>query len=338
MDEAACASARAHETLLAVMAGAEAERPCPDVASLAGFFEDRLLAEDRADVAAHMERCRSCLDALRLMALAMCDEFVRSFSPARRSSGAPVAPGPAASRDSPDDLEERLAAFARTRLGPASERQVRQPQVLHELAAQVRAGRSLADTVLAHIHARLPWWPALLDEFVTYFHADLLRARQDTLSSASQLQRYVDPEDAVRAVLAKLVVAGGDLPFESVSQFKRLFLRRVGAMAAAELRGGAKRPTGRAGELGLASAAAPGETSPAAARRTGENERLSEILLRLPARDWQTLALQLRGMPLPQGAQQLRLSLHETQHLLAAAKARARRLDGSLRDADAGRP
>jgi RNA polymerase sigma factor (sigma-70 family) len=230
-----------------------------------------------------------------------------------------------------DPLERSVHEFARTQLGPASERLLRNPEPLAEVVRELRAGRSLPDATLACLYRHLRGQRQLADEFAAYFLFDLMRMGRSSMSTSSKLRRFLDTGDLVLSVFGDLWTDFSDIDFESTTQFKSLFAKRVNWKAidqARRMNSGRRREDQRLPEqpedLELPQDAADSPLPQAI--RSEERDLFILILLRLEPRDRQLLTLRLKGLPLEDIAQALGLSAEATRKATDRAILKARRL------------
>jgi RNA polymerase sigma factor (sigma-70 family) len=229
-------------------------------------------------------------------------------------------------------LNERILDFARTELGPSSERALRSAAAREPVHARLRAGQPLEDAVLAQIHARIGNDRRLADEFAAYFLFDLMKMGKLSMTSTNRLRRFLDTGDLVLSVFGDLWEGVDSLKFESRGQFKALFARRLDWKASDQAR---RMDTGRRREDLRADESlrecdmrvAETETAPVpGAIRREERERLILILLRLKERDRRLLGMHLKGLSVEAIATELGLSNDAARKALSRAIEQARQL------------
>lgn len=237
--------------------------------------------------------------------------------------------------------------FARTELGPASERLLCRPDAAAGVAARMASGRSLEDAVLAEVHGGIGGDRRVADEFCAYFLYDLMKMGSLSMSATSRLRRFLDTGDLVLSVFGDLWGGVADLRFESRQQFTALFNQRMGWKAidqarrlSSRRRADDRRLPQRPEELELS--APEGESSPLPeAIRNEERERLILVLLRLSDRDRAVLTLHLQGHSIESIGEQLDLNYDAARQALkraverarrAAARSDARRVQGRIPD------
>ncbi len=237
--------------------------------------------------------------------------------------------------------ERRVLEFAHTQLGPASERLLRQPELLDAVVGEVRGGRLLADATLGCVYRHLQGQRQLADEFAGYFLFDLMRIGKTSMSNSAQLRRFLDTGDLVLSVFGDLWTDFSDLEFQSSVQFKSLFAKRINWKAIDQSRkfnGMTRREDRRLAqqpdELDLPAVDGAGSPLPQAIRAE-ERDLFILILLRLEPRDRQLLTLRLRGLPLEDVAQSLGLSVDAARKATDRAIFKARQL-ASVDNSQAG--
>jgi RNA polymerase sigma factor (sigma-70 family) len=240
--------------------------------------------------------------------------------------------GPGPQDAVPGRLDERILDFARTELGPASERALRPAAASRAVCERIAAGQPLEDAVLGRIHACMGEDRRLADEFAAYFLFDLMKMGKLSMSSTSRLRRFLDSGDLVLSVFGDLWEGVESLKFESRAQFKSLFARRLGWKAAEQARRVGPRPrhddrltSHRGGSEGLAADETATAPVPGAIRRE-ERERLILILLRLKERERRLLTMHLKGMSIEAIAEAMELQYDTARKALSRAIAQARQL------------
>jgi len=250
-------------------------------------------------------------------------------------------PDAAATPSDAEPAERSVLDFARTQLGPASERLLRRPELLAVVLAEIHAGRSLADATLGCVHRHLAGQRQLADEFAGHFLFDLMRMGQSSMSTSSQLRRFLDTGDLVLSVFGDLWTDFSDLEFRSSSQFKSLFAQRIDWKAidrSRMLNTRGRREDQRLDEQpeDLDLPAADGAGSPLTqAIRSEERDKFILILLRLEPRERQLLTLRLRGLSIEDVAQSLGLTADTARRATDRAIQKARQLlreDGNRDD------
>jgi RNA polymerase sigma factor (sigma-70 family) len=232
----------------------------------------------------------------------------------------------------PERIEEQLLAFAGSKLGPCSERLLRQPEVMAQLVTEVRGGRGISDAVLAVVHASMPGRRQLADEFAGFFLFDLMRMGKLSMASSSKLRRFLDTGDLVLSVFGDLWGDVSSLQFDTTDQFRALFARRMDWKAsdqARRLRSGRRREDQRVAEQPdeMELPAADQATAPLPhAIRAEERERLILILLRLNERERRLLTMRLKEVPIEEIAREMELSVDAARKALERAIAKARHL------------
>jgi RNA polymerase sigma factor (sigma-70 family) len=241
---------------------------------------------------------------------------------------------PLGSNPAPERIEADILAFAAAKLGPASERLLREPEALADAAAQLRAGRDVSDVVLAKVHASMSGRRQLADEFAGYFLFDLMRMGKLSMASSSKLRRFLDTGDLVLSVFGDLWGDVASLQFQSTDQFRSLFAKRMNWKAsdqARRLRSGRRREDQRVAEqpeeMDLSAPEHEGAPLPQLIR-SEERERLILILLRLNERERRLLTLKLKDLPLEEIARDVQLSPESARRALDRALAHARQLAG----------
>jgi DNA-directed RNA polymerase specialized sigma24 family protein len=236
--------------------------------------------------------------------------------------------GPGPQDAVPGRLDERILDFARTELGPASERALRPPAARRAVAGRIAAGQPLEDAVLGQIHAHMGDDRRLADEFAAYFLFDLMTMGKLSMSSTSRLRRFLDSGDLVLSVFGDLWEGVESLKFESRAQFKSLFATRLGWKAADKARRVGPRPhldtplePRRARTGGPAYDLTDTAPVPGAIRRE-ERERLILILLRLKERERRLLTMHLKGLSI----EAIDLQYDTARKALSRAIAQARQL------------
>ena len=232
-------------------------------------------------------------------------------------------------------LKVRALEFARSELGPASERLLAADSAWGHVEERMSEGLGLEDAVLATLHRSLGGDRRVADEFAAYFLYDLMRMGKLSMASSSHLRRFLDTGDLVLSVFGDLWGDLASLRFESARQFKTLFARRMTWKAADQARrmnSGNRREDKRvAGQPEeLAGSASPVESGLNSSIRQEERDRLILILLRLGERDRQVLTLHLKGLTVGAIAEELGSSYDAARKALDRAVKRARSLaDGS---------
>jgi RNA polymerase sigma factor (sigma-70 family) len=225
--------------------------------------------------------------------------------------------------------DDRILEYARTRLGPRSERKLREPGHLEAVRARIAAGAELPDAVLGQIHSCLRQNRPLADEFAAHFVFDLMLMGRISMASSSRLRRFLDTGDLVLSVFGDVWAEFEEMRFESRNQYKRLFAQRLSWKAADQ----ARRMTASTRREDLRTQQQPDELhdSPATdplrhAIRKEEREQLILLLLRLKDRERRLLSLHLKGEPLEAIAAAEGLSQEAARKALARAIEEARRI------------
>jgi len=214
--------------------------------------------------------------------------------------------------------------FARTELGPASERLMGTPAAQALLLTRLRAGQKLEDAVLGIAHLHLREDPRLADEFLTHFLDDAYRNGRRLVTG--DLRNFLDTGDLVHSVAGDLWQELTELQFEGRAQFMSLVTKRLRWRATDE----ARRLRARGGPP-------PDETPPSpreliddapppdvALLDRDELEHVILRLLRLPERDQMILRMYLRGESVEAIASACQLNYEAARKALQRALARAR--------------
>jgi RNA polymerase sigma factor (sigma-70 family) len=229
-------------------------------------------------------------------------------------------------------LDVRILDFARSELGPASERALRPPAARRAVQARIDAGSPLEDAVLAQLHSRIGDNRRLADEFAAYFLFDLMKMGKLSMSSTSRLRRFLDTGDLVLSVFGDLWEGVESIEFESRGQFKSLFAQRLDWKAADQARRlhtSTRREDRRVdvGAQDFDQHAAESTTAPVpGAILREERERLILILLRLKERERQLLTMHLKGLTIEAIAEAMELNYDAARKALSRAIAQARQL------------
>lgn len=225
--------------------------------------------------------------------------------------------------------DARLLEFARTQLGPHSERCLRAPGALDAVRARIAAGADPTDAVLGHIHSCLKQDRRLADEFAAHFVFDLMLMGRISMASSSRLRRFLDTGDLVMSVFGDVWAEFEDVRFETRSQYKRLFAQRLNWKAADQ----ARRMSARTRREDLRVAEEPDELhGPIAADplrdaiRREEREELILLLLRLKERERRLLSMHLKNEPLEAIAAAEGLSPEAARKAIARAIEQARQI------------
>ncbi|TAH39585.1 MAG: sigma-70 family RNA polymerase sigma factor [Planctomycetota bacterium] len=213
---------------------------------------------------------------------------------------------------STDARAAEALAFARRRLGPASERWLSRPAALAAALSRLEAGAALEDAVLGVVHRAAAQDRGIADEFIAFFLLDLYRMAQATLSPA--LQRYLDQGDLVDSVLGDLWPRLAELQFETRQQFLAFLAHRLRWKAsdrARQLDAGRRREDLRV-EADPAALPAPvrDSTPSSLLRELEDRDRLILFLARLGEDDRRLLRLHLQGLPAAEIARQTGIPAH----------------------------
>lgn len=234
----------------------------------------------------------------------------------------------------PSDAE--ISEFART-LGPRSEQCLKQSKQLDAVRTRVEEGRSLQDAVLSVVHGLIAEDRRIADEFAAYFLLDLMRMGKVPMASTSRLRRFLDTGDLVNSVFGDLWGDLATLRFDTGSEFKALFVKRMSWKAADQARKYGKHLPGEGASegasegAGVVAEAEIGGTQKVdaplqASIREEEKQRLILILLRLKPRDRKLLTLHLRDVPLVAIADEMGLKYDAARKALSRAIQQARDL------------
>jgi RNA polymerase sigma factor (sigma-70 family) len=230
-----------------------------------------------------------------------------------------------------DDLRQRLLAYAKDKLGPASKRYLSDDEAAAAAVVQgIQKGMQLEDAVLAQLHKAIGDNRRVADEFAAFFILDLMKLGKFSMSSSSKLRRFLDTGDLVLSVFGDMWGDMSALSFQTRNQFKQLFAQRMKWKAAdqhrrltSQRRREDRRVPQQPEDLDTA-----GETSDVSAPAILEEERqrLILILLRLKERNRKILTLHLKGLSIEAIADELSLSYEAARKALARAIQQARKL------------
>ena len=202
--------------------------------------------------------------------------------------------------------------------------------MVNDLEGNPLAGAKVEDAVLARAHLQAAQYPAVAEEFVAFFLADLARLGSGQLSTG--LRRFLDTGDLVQSVLGDLWPGLLELRFETRDQFLALLAARLRWKATDRARGlqaGRRREDLRVPTLEDEAASGGGAPSPPTQAGQREDwERLVLVLARLPDRDRELLSRSLRGQSLPEIAAAMDLEAETARKAVQRALAKARQLAG----------
>lgn len=234
-----------------------------------------------------------------------------------------ASPDPLSTQDSPSEI----LAFARERLGPASERHLTHPDAQARVRSRLRGGCDREDAVLGELFRAADGDRHVANEFVAYFLNDLLRLGHRAHDAG--LRRFLDTGDLVQSIVGDLWQDLRAVRFDSRAGFLAYLSRKLrwkaadrGRSARRELDRGKRRA-----ERDELTDEAPKQASPILiAIDEEERERLILLLLRLPERDRDLLTLFLKGLDIGAIAEHMQLSRDAARVALQRAIERARRL------------
>lgn len=197
----------------------------------------------------------------------------------------------------PEQIAAAAQVFAAQRLGPRSCAVLDDPARMALVLGRVRrSSLAIEDAVLAELHACLEVDPALTDEFVAYFLADLDRLGHGRL--APGLKRFLDTGDLVQSVLGDLWPELAKLRFESRDSFLALLAARLrwkASDSARAAKAGKRREDQRAEVAAEEFAETPTPGPATELVRAEEWQSLALSLARLPDRDRALVRGHLRG-------------------------------------------
>jgi RNA polymerase sigma factor (sigma-70 family) len=235
------------------------------------------------------------------------------------------------SRSPVTDHDPRIDELAQ-KLGDASARALQEPIHREAIVRLVSDGYALEDAVLKVVHGLIRQDRDVANEFFACFLLDLTKLGKFSMSSSSRLRRFLDTGDLMGSVICDLLPDISSLAFESRSQFVHLLGQRMGWKAAdnarkltTRSRREDKRVFVEPEELEREDAA---EAVTERLIRNEERDRLYLVLLRLPERDRQLLALRLKGMEIQEIADELDLNYDAARKAISRALAKARDLMG----------
>ena len=228
-----------------------------------------------------------------------------------------------------EEFAARSLAFARERLGPASERRLTDPALQVLVISRLRGGFDLEDAVLAEMHRVAATDRDVANEFIAHFLNDLLKIGHRLRSSA--VQRFLDTGDLVQSMIGDLWSDLSEVRFETRGRFLSYMAKRLGWKAVdrarqmrTQKRQEDRRVDAQPDDLDLSA----GDGSPSmAAARSEDHERLALVLMRLSERDRRLLVLYMRGASLQDIASELGVSYDSARVGLQRAIRRARSLE-----------
>jgi RNA polymerase sigma factor (sigma-70 family) len=230
--------------------------------------------------------------------------------------------------EDPRALACSALAFARERLGPASERVLMDPQAQTVVLGRMRSGVALEDAVLGEVFRAGATDRQAADEFLGHLLPGLMERAHPQLTRG--LRRFLDTGDLVQSVLGDLWPELLELRFESRAQFVSLLAQRLRWKASnttRRLERGRRREDLRsaapAEELELA------DDGPSPLSELGSSEEgdlLILALMKLSERDQLILRLHLKAEPLEVIARETGLKPEAARKALQRAIRRARDL------------
>ena len=227
-----------------------------------------------------------------------------------------------------DDRLLEAVEFARGRLGPESERLLREPSQQALLARRLSQGQFLEDAVLAQVFTFLKDRQALQNEFFSYILATG-HAQFSGLLPAG-LRRFLETGDLVQSVFGDLLGDLQSLWFETRSQFLALLLQRLRWKAADHDK--QRKAQRRQEQLRVSTSPETLQQSdqgPSPASKADDREREERLvlaLMRLGTRDREIIKMHLRGEPVERIGESLGLEREAARKALRRALHRARAL------------
>jgi len=226
------------------------------------------------------------------------------------------------------DLEQRIDAFAQS-LGEASCDALRDPARREAARTLISSGYALDDAVLKVLHTLIRKDRGVANEFMACFLLDLTNLGKYSMSSSSRLRRFLDTGDLVCSVIGDIWPDVSTLAFESRTQFVHLLGQRMGWKAAdkarrlsTQSRREDKRVFVETDDLEQRES---GESVAEQLIRDEERDKLFLVLLRLPERDRQLLALRMRGLEIQEIADELGLNYDAARKAISRALTKARK-------------
>ncbi len=239
--------------------------------------------------------------------------------------GAPPGNGPP--DDPASEAPGEILAFARERLGPASERHLAHPDAQARVRSRRRCGSDREDAILGELYRAADDDREVANEFAAYFLCDLLRLGHRATDAG--LRRFLDSGDLVQSIFGDLWQDLRAVRFDTRAGFLAYLARKLRWKAADRGRSArreANRGRRRAERDALTDEAPTGASPVALAIDAEERERLILLLLRLSERDRELLTLFLKGLDLAEIATRMKLSRNAARVALQRALERAREL------------